>query len=158
EPIDSDGDGIPDNLDRCPKLPEDMDGIQDEDGCPDPDADNDKAVDIVGEPAKPLTLEQVVTLPAPIEFYFDTAIMRPGADVYLTQVPEVLKSHPEVLRLEIQGHTSNEGGPEYNLKLSDARSKAVMKWLVDHGIEASRLVPHGYGLTVPLAPNDSEPN
>jgi OOP family OmpA-OmpF porin len=39
--VDSDGDGIPDDVDKCPKEPEDKDGFQDDDGCPDPDNDND---------------------------------------------------------------------------------------------------------------------
>jgi len=38
---DRDGDGIPDDLDKCPDDPEDHDGFQDDDGCPDPDNDND---------------------------------------------------------------------------------------------------------------------
>ncbi len=38
---DRDGDGIPDNMDACPDEPEDKDGFQDEDGCPDPDNDGD---------------------------------------------------------------------------------------------------------------------
>ncbi len=42
---DSDGDGIPDDIDRCPLDPEDFDGFQDEDGCPDPDNDGDGIVD-----------------------------------------------------------------------------------------------------------------
>jgi OmpA-OmpF porin, OOP family len=161
EPIlDFDKDRIVDNLDRCPKDPEDYDGIDDGDGCPDRDSDTDKVVDTEPEPVpqKPLTLEDVVTLPAPIEFYFDTAIMRPGAEVYLVQVLEVLQRHPEVLKMECQGHTSSEGGPEYNMRLSNDRAKAVVAWLVDHGIESSRLLPKGYGLTQPLAPNDNEPN
>ena len=45
EPKDGDGDGIPDDVDRCPLDPEDKDGFQDEDGCPDPDNDNDGIVD-----------------------------------------------------------------------------------------------------------------
>jgi OOP family OmpA-OmpF porin len=42
---DTDGDGIPDDIDRCPLDPEDLDGFQDEDGCPDPDNDGDGIVD-----------------------------------------------------------------------------------------------------------------
>lgn len=45
EKLDRDGDGIPDDVDRCPLDPEDKDGFQDEDGCPDPDNDNDGIVD-----------------------------------------------------------------------------------------------------------------
>lgn len=147
-PLDRDGDRILDKDDRCPTEPEDYNGFQDDDGCPD------------GPPAPdaPLTLEQVVTLPAPIEFVFDTAIMLPGGEVYLQQVLTILQNHPEVLKLEIQGHTSSEGGHEYNMGLSNARARTVYTWLVDRGIDASRLVPRGYGLTQPLAPNDTEPN
>jgi outer membrane protein OmpA-like peptidoglycan-associated protein len=41
QPPDADGDGVPDDDDRCPMVPEDRDGFQDADGCPDPDNDND---------------------------------------------------------------------------------------------------------------------
>jgi outer membrane protein OmpA-like peptidoglycan-associated protein len=44
---DTDGDGIPDDIDRCPLDPEDFDGFQDEDGCPDPDNDGDGIVDVL---------------------------------------------------------------------------------------------------------------
>src|SRR4029077_1048566 len=43
---DRDGDGIKDALDKCPDDPEDLDGFQDEDGCPDPDNDNDGILDV----------------------------------------------------------------------------------------------------------------
>jgi OOP family OmpA-OmpF porin len=42
---DTDGDGIPDSIDKCPNEPEDKDGFQDEDGCPDPDNDGDGILD-----------------------------------------------------------------------------------------------------------------
>ena len=45
EAKDTDGDGVPDDIDRCPLDPEDKDGYQEEDGCPDPDNDNDGIVD-----------------------------------------------------------------------------------------------------------------
>ncbi|HEX4453935.1 MAG TPA: OmpA family protein [Kofleriaceae bacterium] len=44
---DRDGDGIPDNIDKCPDSPEDKDGFQDADGCPDPDNDGDGIPDTV---------------------------------------------------------------------------------------------------------------
>jgi len=44
---DSDGDGIADAVDKCPTEPEDKDGFQDEDGCPDPDNDGDMIPDAV---------------------------------------------------------------------------------------------------------------
>jgi OOP family OmpA-OmpF porin len=154
---DRDGDGIADDLDKCPDQPEDYNGVQDDDGCPDIlEVDKDHINDEPPKLGEPLTLEQVVTLPAPIEFKFDSAIMLPGAEVYLNQVLAILQAHSEVTRLEIQGHTSSEGGYDYNMRLSDARARAVYQWLVDHGIDGQRLVPRGYGLTVPLFPNDTE--
>ena len=157
-PADRDGDGIADNLDKCPDQPEDLNGVEDEDGCPDAyDRDKDRIAD-APPPYQPETLEDVVTMPAPIEFKFDTAIMLPGAEVYLKRVLAILQKHPEVLKLEVQGHTSSEGGAEYNMRLSNARARAVYNWLVEHGIAADRLVPRGYGLTQPLFDNDSESN
>ncbi len=44
-PADRDGDGITDDIDKCPNEPEDKDGFQDEDGCPDPDNDKDGILD-----------------------------------------------------------------------------------------------------------------
>lgn len=43
--FDSDGDGIDDSSDQCPKAPEDKDGFEDRNGCPDPDNDNDGVLD-----------------------------------------------------------------------------------------------------------------
>jgi OOP family OmpA-OmpF porin len=45
-PVDGDGDGINDDVDRCPTEAEDMDGFQDEDGCPDGDNDGDGVPDV----------------------------------------------------------------------------------------------------------------
>lgn len=44
---DSDNDGIPDHLDQCPTEPEDRDGFEDEDGCPEVDNDKDGVADVV---------------------------------------------------------------------------------------------------------------
>jgi hypothetical protein len=43
---DRDGDGIKDDVDKCPDAPEDFDGFEDEDGCPDPDNDRDGIPDM----------------------------------------------------------------------------------------------------------------
>ena len=45
-PVDADRDGFPDEVDGCPVAPEDKDGFEDEDGCPDPDNDYDKVLDM----------------------------------------------------------------------------------------------------------------
>jgi OmpA-OmpF porin, OOP family len=43
---DPDGDGIEDDVDKCPTVPEDFDGFEDEDGCPEPDNDHDGVLDV----------------------------------------------------------------------------------------------------------------
>src|SRR6185369_544157 len=43
---DRDGDGSADVIDRCPDDPEDRDGFEDDDGCPDPDNDRDGVLDV----------------------------------------------------------------------------------------------------------------
>jgi OOP family OmpA-OmpF porin len=54
-PLDTDGDGILDAVDECPKEPEDKDGFKDKDGCPDPDNDGDGILD--GDDACPIVAE-----------------------------------------------------------------------------------------------------
>jgi len=92
-----------------------------------------------------------------ILFDFDKADIKPESYPILDEVTEYLKSNPD-LKMEAQGHTDSKGTAEYNLKLSDRRAASVKKYLVDKGIEADRLETKGYGLTKPIAPNDTEEN
>jgi outer membrane protein OmpA-like peptidoglycan-associated protein len=58
--------------------------------------------------------------------------------------------------IEISAHTDNTGNPEYNLKLSDKRAKAVIAYLVEKGISASRLKSVGHGNSKPISTGNSE--
>ena len=58
-------------------------------------------------------------------------------------------------RLEISGHTDNQGDPDDNRELSEARALAVVEWLVDAGIAPERLTAAGFGDTRPIAPNET---
>ena len=60
------------------------------------------------------------------------------------------------LRIEIEGHTDNQGTDEYNLELSMKRAQAVYNYLLEHGISADRLTYKGYGESKPVSPNDTE--
>jgi len=60
------------------------------------------------------------------------------------------------IKIEISGHTDNIGSAAYNQKLSESRAKAVVDYLIEHGIDRSRLSYMGYGFEKPIAPNDTE--
>ncbi len=62
----------------------------------------------------------------------------------------------KTLKIEISGHTDNIGSSSYNQKLSTARAKAVVDYLVHLGINAKRLLFKGYGFEQPIASNDTE--
>jgi outer membrane protein OmpA-like peptidoglycan-associated protein len=90
-----------------------------------------------------------------IHFDFNKATLRPDSDPVLQKVLALLNARPD-LKLEVQGHTDNVGGDDYNRKLSEARANAVVDWLRAKGIAANRLSAHGYGLSVPIADNGSD--
>ena len=59
------------------------------------------------------------------------------------------------VKVEIDGHTDNQGGDSYNMALSYDRAKSVMNYLVQRGISPDRIVAKGYGKTRPIATNDT---
>lgn len=61
-------------------------------------------------------------------------------------------------RIVIEGHTSSDGDPERNQKLSERRAQAVADYLRDAGVPAGRLSAEGYGASRPIAPNDTNVN
>lgn len=92
-----------------------------------------------------------------IEFDYDKATIR---DVSLPQVREmadVMTRYPK-LKLEIRGHTDDQGDDDYNQKLSQKRADAVADALVGMGISRSRLTVKGLGESQPLVPNTSDEN
>ncbi|GAB1370735.1 hypothetical protein MASR1M45_07970 [Candidatus Kapaibacterium sp.] len=60
------------------------------------------------------------------------------------------------LKFDIQGHTDNVGSIEYNQSLSDRRAKAVYDALIIRGIDERRLRYRGFGMSKPIALNDTE--
>ena len=90
-----------------------------------------------------------------IHFDFNKATLRPDSEPVLEKVLALLKARAD-LKLEVQGHTDNVGGDDYNQKLSEARAETVSAWLRGKGIAAPRLSAHGYGMRQPVADNGSE--
>jgi outer membrane protein OmpA-like peptidoglycan-associated protein/Mg-chelatase subunit ChlD len=93
----------------------------------------------------------------PIQFDFNSSVVRDESMIRIDELAELMERYPK-LRLEIQGHTDNIGGEEFNQRLSDARAKSVMQEMTKRGIEEKRLRARGFGMSQPIAPNDSERN
>jgi outer membrane protein OmpA-like peptidoglycan-associated protein len=87
---------------------------------------------------------------------FDTAkfTLRPGAREKLAKVSGILLAYPG-LRIQIEGHTDNVGGDEYNQKLSEQRADSVRDYLVGQGVSMNNVSAVGFGKTRPVTANDT---
>jgi OOP family OmpA-OmpF porin len=108
-------------------------------------------------PPAPAAKEQGSIIFRNILFDFDKSNIKPESYPILDEVTDYLKANPNV-KMEVQGHTDGKGTAAYNLKLSDRRAASVKTYLVGKGVEGDRLETKGYGLTKPVAPNDTEEN
>ena len=66
---------------------------------------------------------------------------------------KVLDEHPELVRLRISGHTDDRGPHGYNVQLSQERAESVRRFLIERGVEPSRLEAKGYGPDQPIDTN-----
>lgn len=90
-----------------------------------------------------------------IFFDFDKATIRPESANELERLVKLLNDNPNI-KIELGSHTDSKGSDDYNLKLSDSRSKSVVDYLITKGIPATRLVAKGYGETKPIDSNDTD--
>jgi OmpA-OmpF porin, OOP family len=171
--LDTDNDGIFDEDDACVKdpgvrttdpttngcpLPKDTDKdtiIDPEDACPEAPGPKDPDPKKNGCPAARVEQGQIKILER-VEFENNSAKLRPQSDKILNAVLAVMNEHSEFTKLGVEGHTDNRGGAGHNLDLSRRRAAAVMKWLTEHGIAASRLSSKGLGMTKPIDSNDTD--
>jgi len=79
-----------------------------------------------------------------IYFDFDKYNIRPDAEVELQKVVQFLKINPSV-SIDVRSHTDSRGNDAYNMRLSDNRAKSTVQYIIDQGIEASRISGRGYG-------------
>jgi outer membrane protein OmpA-like peptidoglycan-associated protein len=129
-PPDSDHDGVPDTIDKCPNTPA---GVQ---------------VDATGCPLKgSITLEGVT-------FEHNSAELTVESHPPLDTMAEGLKKHPH-LKVEIQGHTDSTGSAAYNVKLSQRRADAVRTYLIANGVSSDQLQTRGFGASQPVASNST---
>lgn len=95
----------------------------------------------------PVTVGSTIILPN-IYFNFDDAGLRTDAHSDLDLVTKMLKIYPEMV-IEIGSHTDARGPDPYNQNLSERRSQSVADYIIGQGIDASRVIPVGYGETRP---------
>ncbi|XXY44757.1 OmpA family protein [Sorangium sp. So ce269] len=171
-PPDRDSDKIPDPSDACPELPgiattdpatngcpgdTDSDGIRDDkDACPNEKGKADEDPKQNGCPVAVRVTETEIVILQQVQFDIGKATIRPVSNELLDEVAGVLKDHPEILKIEVQGHTDDRGTRQFNTKLSQARAESVLRALVERGIAVERLQAKGYGPDVPIAENKTE--
>jgi outer membrane protein OmpA-like peptidoglycan-associated protein len=169
---DKDGDGFWDDQDSCPEQAETVNEYQDEDGCPESDRDGDGFWDdqdtCPDEPETdngykdedgchdevPKEVQAFTGTIKGITFDNDKDTIRPSSAKSLDAAVQVLKDNPEI-RIKISGHTDNKGTREHNVDLSTRRAASVKKYLVEHGIDESRIQTEGFGPDKPVDTNDT---
>ncbi|RPI13975.1 MAG: hypothetical protein EHM60_07800 [Lysobacterales bacterium] len=123
-PLDSDGDGVPDDLDRCPNTP-------------------------AGDRVGPHGCSCDVSVQ--LQFKFDSAELTDEDKAVLEGVAERLKEL-KFIGGEAVGHTDSVGDEAYNQALSERRAQSVIDFLATRGI-TDRITARGYGETKPIADN-----
>lgn len=141
---DTDSDGIPDNVDKCVNEPEVINGVDDEDGCP----DEGKAMVIVT--AEKIEIKETVRFRSG-----STRIDRRSYGL-LDQVAQVFNANLQIKKARVEGHTDSVGSDSTNKRLSQGRAESVMKYLVGKGVDPARLTAEGFGEEQPIAPNDTK--
>ena len=126
-PMDSDKDGVPDNLDQCPNTP--LGATVDARGC--------------------WAFTSVVL------FELNSAEVRSEAYPMLNDAVMIMKKNPD-LKVRIDGYTDSTGTEAYNLDLSERRAKAVKDFFVSRGIDPERLTTKGFGIANPVASNKTK--
>jgi len=179
---DRDGDGVQDALDACVNVPEDADGFQDADGCPEADNDLDGVADAEDQcPARPEDADGFededgcpevgpapvaaasgvaidgdrLDLPERIFFETNRAKLRPESFPVLTEVARLLRRRPDLGRVRVEGHTDSKGGAKHNELLSAQRAESVVLFLVSTGLPLERFDSAGVGDRRPVTDNST---
>jgi len=122
---DTDGDGIPDIDDKCPRHPETFNGRHDEDGCPDR-----KLVHPV---------DRRIFICEKVYFADGKTAVPKNSVAMLKEVAMVMLKFPKLLELVVEGHADDSGGASTNARLARDRARAVHAQLIGLGVEPARL-------------------
>jgi OmpA-OmpF porin, OOP family len=162
--------------DACPELPEDFDGVEDDDGCPEGDADGDGVLDYLDRcpdeaetingfedddgcedkgPAQIVIEEGRITILETIRFEPNSSNIDRRSHRIMDQIVLTLRKHRQI-DVAIGGHTDSTGPRELNMRLSRDRARSVRQYLVRRGIPPGRLSARGYGPDQPIADNTTD--
>ncbi|UQA55185.1 OmpA family protein [Polyangium aurulentum] len=170
-PSDRDDDGIFDTLDACPDkagiaapdpiqrgCPADMDGdgvAYPEDACPRergaPDAEQKGCPRFVRLKGDEIVLGKRVAIEP--SFRAKGGVVARASMPVLEEIRALLEDHPEITKLEVQGHTSDAGDVKKKLALSQQEAELVRRTLVELGVPEEKLAARGYGHKRPIADN-----
>ena len=102
----------------------------------------------------PIQTGQVIRLN---NLFFDVAKtdLDPASFPEMDRLLDLLKRYPK-MEIEISGHTDSDGNDEYNMRLSQQRADAVLKYLLSKKVDAIRLKSKGYGESKPCADNSND--
>ncbi len=128
--VDSDADGVVDSQDKCPNTPA------------------AHKVDAQGCTVYTEKMDRVGDVDIEVRFAFDSAVVSAEGRTEVNQLAAFMKRFPEAV-VFIEGHASNVGKAEYNMRLSERRAKAIADLLTAQGIDSSRITSQGFGVTRP---------
>ncbi|MDP3237900.1 MAG: OmpA family protein [Myxococcales bacterium] len=166
---DRDGDGVLDVDDECPDEP----GPKERKGCPLKDKDGDTVEDkfdncpeVKGPPSNqgcPEKQRQLVIITSEkliikekVFFATAKATILPRSFPLLNNVATVLRDHPEIQLIRVEGHTDSQGGHDYNVSLSQRRANSVKDYLIHQGVDGIRLQAKGFGPDRPADTNKTD--
>jgi outer membrane protein OmpA-like peptidoglycan-associated protein len=108
-------------------------------------------------PPAPTPVAEPIVVRDAIHFDTNRDTIKAESLAVLDDVASQIKSHPELIKIRVEGHTDNVGKRDDNISLSRRRAIAVREYLVSKaGIDAERLLAEGYGPDNPIANNETE--
>jgi len=108
------------------------------------------------EPKRVEVTDTNIKISEKIQFALGSAEIKEESFALCDEIAAVIKDHPNITKVQVEGHTDSTGSAGINRKLSLSRAKSVVAYLVGKGIDKKRLVAKGFGPDKPIADNETE--